>query len=96
MDPVEQLFVMLMVKKIEISSIGVNLLQLKIPEFCLLAHLHHYLAMLHHRLCVLPLESLAKSVLEAVSRLVSIWAFLNLEFRFHTISRADFDPFQQV
>jgi len=45
----------------------------------------------------LPLESLAKSeFLETVSRLVSMWAFLNLEFRFHTISRADFDPSQHV
>jgi hypothetical protein len=46
---------------------------------------------------ILPLESLVKSeFLETVSKLVSMWAFFNLEFRFHTISRADFDPSQQV
>lgn len=38
----------------------------------------------------LHFESPAKSeFLETVSKLVSMWAFFNLEFRFHTMSRAD-------
>jgi hypothetical protein len=45
----------------------------------------------------LPIESLAKSeFVETVSKLVSMWAFLSLQFRFHNMSRADFDPSQPV
>ncbi|MFL6508968.1 MAG: DUF2299 family protein [Nitrososphaeraceae archaeon] len=45
----------------------------------------------------LPLESLAKSeFVETVSKLVSMWAFLSLQFRFHNISRADFDPSKHI
>jgi hypothetical protein len=45
----------------------------------------------------LSLESLAKSeFVETVSTLVSMWAFFNLQFRFHNMSRADFDPSQHV
>ena len=43
------------------------------------------------------LEGLAKSeFLEAVSKLVSMWAFFNLQFRFYNMSRVDFDPSQHV
>jgi hypothetical protein len=46
---------------------------------------------------LVSLDSLAKSeFLETISRLVSMWAFLNLQFRVHNMSRADFDPSQHV